>query len=70
LKLYQSCLKIQVLIEGKKPQNSNMTGISPGNLVDIVAPSSPPIDGDWKKGLAILKGFLKQGNVKALKKSI
>ena len=31
--------------------------LSPGDFVDIIAPSSPPKDESWKKGLQILKSW-------------
>ena len=31
--------------------------LSHGDLVDIIAPSSPPKDGNWRKGLTVLKSW-------------
>jgi len=52
--IYQSCLKIQVLIEGKKPQKSNTTGID-DQTVDLIY-LDPPFH-SCKVSLYVLNGF-------------
>ena len=34
-----------------------MQSLRPGDIVDIVAPSSPPVGGKWKQGLNVLKSW-------------